>query len=139
MRLPEAVESRDLEAEMLAPTGSSESETTPLDDAPTVGASAAQGPISPQTFGQYAEYLAAVKQSYATDSLFSKVVAAPKEHPQFELREGMVYTKNRLGNEVICVPSGKLGARALRELVIDGAHRAIGHLGANKTSERQRT
>ncbi|EIN09151.1 hypothetical protein PUNSTDRAFT_134315 [Punctularia strigosozonata HHB-11173 SS5] len=88
----EAVESRDLKAEMLASAGSSEFEMTPPDDVPTVGTSAAQGLISPQMFSQYAEYLAAVKQNYGMDSLFSKVIAAPKEHPQFELREGTVYT-----------------------------------------------
>ncbi|KAI9069273.1 hypothetical protein FKP32DRAFT_1556035, partial [Trametes sanguinea] len=74
---------------------------------------------------------------YAHDSVLRKVQEQPEQHKAFATRNGLTYTKNRRGDEVLCLP------RALQphaespiiELVIDRAHKTLGHLGAQRTSD----
>ncbi|OJT06199.1 Transposon Tf2-1 polyprotein, partial [Trametes pubescens] len=79
-----------------------------------------------------------MKAAYAGDTTFSKVLAHPKAYPTFEVVHGLLYVTNRFGHKVLCVPYGRLKSRSIRELVIDHAHRTLGHLGAQKTAEYAR-
>src|SRR6202142_3494490 len=49
------------------------------------------------------------------------------------MKNGLLYTKSRNGLAVVCVLNVKFDKRRIVEVVIDEAHRAIGHLGPDKT------
>ncbi|KAI0057644.1 hypothetical protein BV25DRAFT_1812115, partial [Artomyces pyxidatus] len=80
-------------------------------------------------------FLKALKSGYKEDTLFSKIIEKPDEHEQFKLVEGIIYSKNRQGDDVVCVPSSIHKKRRLTEIVIDHAHTVVGHFGAQKTAE----
>jgi hypothetical protein len=55
---------------------------------------------SPNTF------VGEIKAGYAADKLFSKVLEKPKAHPAFKIKNNLIWTKNRGGedrNSVTCV------------------------------------
>ena len=84
-------------------------------------------------------FLTAVRDGYRNDNIFSKVVDNPGHYPLFRVADGLVHTKNRMGQDCLCVPRSLLkGKRSLPEIVIDHAHDTLGHLGAQKTSEYAR-
>ena len=49
-------------------------------------------------------FLAAMRDGYKNDSVFSKVVNNPGHYPVFRVIDDLVYTKNRLGQDCLCVP-----------------------------------
>src|SRR6202453_2185452 len=81
----------------------------------------------------------AVKDSYKSDTTFTKVINNPGHYPIFRVIDGLIHTKNRLGDDCVCIPRSLLkGKRSLPKIVIDQAHDTLGHLGAQKTSEYTR-
>lgn len=84
-------------------------------------------------------FIEAVKDGYMSDSMYSKILNKREQYKTFRVDGGIIYTKNRLGVEVMCIPRAQLkGKRSLPEVVIDHAHDTLGHLGAQKTSEYTR-
>ncbi|KAI0049165.1 hypothetical protein FA95DRAFT_1484664, partial [Auriscalpium vulgare] len=77
----------------------------------------------------------AVKRGYLTDPTFSKVLSKPEAHERFTVRSELITTRNRADEEVLCVPSTLHGKRRLTEIVIDLAHKMLGHFGPQKTAE----
>ena len=81
-------------------------------------------------------FIHTVREGYKGDNIFAKVIDNPGHYPIFRVMDGIIHTKNRLGDECMCVPRSLLeGKRSLPEIVIDHAHDTLGHLGAQKTSE----
>ncbi|KAI0045607.1 hypothetical protein FA95DRAFT_1495292, partial [Auriscalpium vulgare] len=80
-------------------------------------------------------FIPAVKQGYPDDPLFKKILSNPEAHERFTLREGLITTHNRAGEDVLCVPSTLHGKRRLTEIVIDLAHTMLGHFGPQKTAD----
>src|ERR1700677_2376549 len=81
----------------------------------------------------------AVKDGYKSDTTFTKVIDNLGHYPIFRVMDGLIHTKNRLGDNCVCAPRSLLkGKRSLPEIVIDQAHDTLGHLGAQKTSEYTR-
>lgn len=81
------------------------------------------------------EFLTAVREGYTKDLVFSKVIGAIDEHKGFQLRDGLLWSRNRAGVEVLCIPRVQYGKRALISLVIDQAHTTLGHYGHRKTAD----
>ncbi|RPD72494.1 hypothetical protein L226DRAFT_424841, partial [Lentinus tigrinus ALCF2SS1-7] len=77
----------------------------------------------------------AVKTGYEADPLFSKILEAPQDHKRFTLRDGFIYTTNRCGEEVLCLPRAKFKNKTTTQIVLDQAHETIGHYGAQCTAE----
>ncbi|KAJ3005109.1 hypothetical protein NUW54_g4489 [Trametes sanguinea] len=50
------------------------------------------------------EFMTAVQQGYAHDSVLRKVQEQPEQHKVFAIRDRFIYTKNRRGDEVLCLP-----------------------------------
>ena len=81
-------------------------------------------------------FLKSVKEGYVGDKVFAKIIENPGHYPVFRVIDGIIHTKNRLGDDCLCVPRSLFkGKHSLPEIVIEHAHEAIGHLGAQKTSE----
>ncbi|OSD06270.1 hypothetical protein PYCCODRAFT_1360244, partial [Trametes coccinea BRFM310] len=79
--------------------------------------------------------MTAVRQGYVHDSVLRKVQEQPEQHKAFAMRDGFIYTKNRRGDEVLCLPRALYNKRSIIELIIDRAHTTLGHLGAQRTSD----
>ena len=54
-------------------------------------------------------------KGYQTDSTFNKVPQHPEAYPRFGVQDGLVYTKNQTGCDVVCLgaPSGSSHTSAL--------------------------
>lgn len=82
------------------------------------------------------QFTAAVRQGYPEDVLFGKIINDLPSYTAFRLNDsGLLWIKNRAGDEVLCVPRVKFGKRTLVLVVIEHAHTTIGHFGHRKTSE----
>jgi hypothetical protein len=144
--LPEAAEARHEEAQALAPPedidpGMSDqaqpSAPTDLgnDDDPAAFDAIAAKPLPPQVEGE-AGFGNACRSAYKADSLFKKIIKNPSEHKGFNLgKDKLLRTINRAGNDVVCIPRGKLGDRSLCGIVIASAHQILGHFGPQKTAD----
>jgi hypothetical protein len=81
-------------------------------------------------------FLDIVRNNYVNDNLLVKVVADVSAHKQFAKRDKLLFTKNQLGRDVLCIPEDAFQrGRRLVEIIIDQAHKIIGHFGAYKTAK----
>jgi hypothetical protein len=84
-------------------------------------------------------FLEAVKSGYKNDPIFSKVLKNPGHYLNFRVFKGIIYTKNHLGNECLCIPRALYkGKHSLPKVTINHAHDTLGHLGSQKTLEYAR-
>jgi len=134
----EATEEREVLAEQLANTRS-QSEApggTPDDENdPTIFESISQGPELRKHVEKATDFLDKVKKGYAKDVLFSKIVKEAERYSAFKYRDGLLYTNNRGGHEVLCIPRVVTKDYSLTAIVIEQAHTILGHFGAQKTSD----
>ena len=78
---------------------------------------------------------AVVKNTYCKDMICVKIIAQPDAYPRFSIWEGLIWTKNQLKHDVICIPQDTFQrGRRLIEIIINHAHQTIGHYGQWKTS-----
>ena len=64
----------------------------------------------------------------------AKIITQPDAHPRFSIWEGLIWTKNQLKCDVICIPQDAFQrGRRLIEIIIDHAHQTIGHYSQWKT------
>ena len=77
---------------------------------------------------------AIVKNAYRKDTICAKIIAQPDAYPRFGIWEGLIWTKNQLKCDVICIPQDIFQrGRRLIEIIIDHVHQTIGHYGQWKT------
>jgi len=55
--------------------------------------------------------------------------------PSFKTGNKIIYTKNRGGEDIICVPSAMLAEMTLKTRILDQAHQVVGHYGPQRTSD----
>jgi hypothetical protein len=103
---------------------------------PLSEALAADPPLNTMIEGD-TTFLPGVRAGYEKDDFFAKILANPAQYPTFEYAEGLIYAINLSGDKCLCIPRvpGLRGPRRLTELVIDQAHKVIGHLAELRTSE----
>ena len=76
-----------------------------------------------------------VHKYYREDPTFAEVLAHPEAHPRFGIKDGLIWTKNQIKKDVVCLPwKAFLQGRRLVEVIIDHAHTTIGHFGQLGTS-----
>ena len=76
-----------------------------------------------------------IRGGYEKVKMFSKVIETPDNHPDFKVKDGMIWMKNKGGDMVICVPSAPSKDSTLHGCIINQAHSIVGHFGPAKTSE----
>ncbi|TFY57697.1 hypothetical protein EVJ58_g6867 [Rhodofomes roseus] len=69
---------------------------------------------------------------YAEDIFFRRILLAPEQYKDFEVKDGLIYLK-RESHRVLCIPDILIGSRRVREIIIKHAHSVLAHLGARKT------
>ena len=76
-----------------------------------------------------------VRAHYHRDPLFMKILHHLEAHPPFRIRDWLIWTKNQMGRDVVCVPQKAfIWGRRLIEVILDQAHTTIGHFGQLSTS-----
>ncbi|KAJ3832714.1 hypothetical protein F5878DRAFT_646539 [Lentinula raphanica] len=76
------------------------------------------------------DFIREVKAMSKRDALFQKILEHPNDHKGFRVIDEVVYTTNRNGEEVLCIPQGKSASgKTLRGLVLEQAHDIVGHFG----------
>jgi len=102
---------------------------------PTISESIGQLPnLRPRVEGDRS-ILKDVKHGYIKDPLLSKVLENVAHHKSFEIIEDLIYTHNRAGDSVLCIPSIIQKKRRLTEVIIAQAHEILGHFGPQKTAD----
>ena len=134
--LTERQESHHIEAEILNASDkkSPPSEDTSLTDDVTAIA-AGNDSKSLQTYiEETMDLQAIVKNTYHKDTICAKIITQPDDHPRFSIWEGLIWTKNQLKHDVICIPWDAFQrGRRLIEIIIDHPHQTIGHYTQWKT------
>jgi len=74
-------------------------------------------------------------KGYTTDPFFKKVIKKMGACPSFKTENKIIYTKNRGGEDVVCVPSTMLTDMTLRTKILDQAHQVVGHYSPQRTSD----
>ena len=78
---------------------------------------------------------AIVKNAYCKDMICAKIIAQPDAHPRFSIQEGLIWIKNQLKHDVICIPQDTFQrGRRLIEIIMEHTHQTIGHYSQWKTS-----
>jgi hypothetical protein len=110
--------------------------TTPDDeDDPTIFESISKGPELTKHMEKADGFLNLIKSGYEKDSLFLKVVKNPERYSTYEMRDDLLYTRNRGGLEVLCVPRVRTKDHSTTAMIIDQAHTILGHFSAQKTAD----
>ena len=69
-----------------------------------------------------------IMKFYRQDKIYSKILENSKAHAKFGVKEGLIFIKNNLSRDVICVsPKAIHKGKQLIEIIIDHAHNIIGH------------
>jgi hypothetical protein len=73
--------------------------------------------------------------AYHKDIMFSKIMVHLDAHKKFGIWDGLIWTKNQLRRDVVCMPRNVFhGGRRMIEIIIDHAHQTVGHYSQLKTS-----
>jgi len=76
-----------------------------------------------------------IRKGYIMDLFFRKVIEKMGVHPSFEKKDGIIWMKNRGGEDIVCIPSTMLAGTILRTRILDKAHQVVGHYGPQCTSD----
>jgi len=76
-----------------------------------------------------------ITKGYIMDPFFRKVIKKMGTHPSFKTENKIIYTKNRGGEDIVCVPSAMSAETTLRTRILDQAHQVVGHYGPQRMSD----
>jgi hypothetical protein len=76
-----------------------------------------------------------ILKGYEEDIFFRRITKKNEENPLFRIHNGLVWTQNRGGEEVLCIPSAKSLETTIRVRIVEQAHQVVGHFGSQRTSD----
>ena len=129
-------ESHHIKAEILnaSDKGSLPSENTTSADDVTAIAAGNDGKSLQTHVEETMDLWAIIKNAYHKDMISARIVTQLDAHPRFSIWEGLIWMKNQLKHEVICIPQDTFQrGRRLIKIIINHAHQIIGHYGQWKT------
>ena len=140
--LRERLEDRDvIAAEMAAVQNKEEKQEAPpsiVGDDPTIFESRAKGENLHERMTIKDSFDKDVREGYQSDTVFRKILVRPESHPNFTVKDEFVWTTNRGGENVLCIPSSTSKGSTLYGRIIDQAHTIVGHFGPQKTADYAR-
>ena len=104
-------------------------------DDPTIFKALSASPKLQKHVEEATDFLDKVKPGYKNDDLFCKVLEDKGKSSLFQYREGFLYTENRGGQEVLCIPRVVMKDYSLTAAVIKQAHTILGPYSAQKTTD----
>src|ERR1700723_3462743 len=99
--------------------GKASNDAEESDEDPTIIESLSNGPELRLHVEKTADFIEKVKTGYRHDRLFSKSVTEISRHSAFSFRDGLIYTTNRGGHEVLCITGEINRDYSLTAIVID--------------------
>ena len=130
--LAEWQESCHIEAEILnaGDKQSPPSEDTSSTDDITAIAASNDGKSLQTHIEEMMDLRAIVKNTYHQDRICAKIIMQPEAYPRFGIQEGLIWMKNQLKCDVICIPwyAFQRGRRLIK-IIIDHTHQTIGCRG----------
>jgi hypothetical protein len=135
--LRERVQERDTLAEIMSQNRNetSRSREVTTDDEPTVVESRVKGENLRKTMANDKTFEEDILKGYEEDVFFGRITKKNKENPLFRIHNGLVWTQNRGGEEVLCIPSAKSLKTTIRVRIVEQAHQVVGHFGSQRTSD----
>ena len=77
-----------------------------------------------------------IMKFYQQVKIYSKILENPKAYMRFGIKQGLIFTKNNLSRDVICLsPKAIHKGKWLIEIIINHAHNIIGHFGQFKIAQ----
>ena len=77
-----------------------------------------------------------IMKFYRQDEIYSKILKNPKAHVKFGVKQRLIFTKNNLSRDVICISQKAIHkGKWLIKTIINHAHSIIGHFGQFKTAQ----
>jgi hypothetical protein len=107
----------------------------PLEPITLEGSRPENGPSLAQVMSTTDGFLDSVRAGYAKDPLFVKIRENPDQFSRFRWREGLLYMDRADQLPVLCIPRAEHQSRKMTEIIIDQAHRTIGHAGNKRTNK----
>jgi hypothetical protein len=74
-----------------------------------------------------------IKEQYKDNPVFAKVLDKPDHHKRFVIRDKLIFTDNKDGQEVLCILHSTKAEQIATAILIENAHVVLGHFGAQKT------
>ncbi|KZT29510.1 hypothetical protein NEOLEDRAFT_1044227, partial [Neolentinus lepideus HHB14362 ss-1] len=75
-----------------------------------------------------------LKGQYLKDKFFADILKDQSKYTKmFVFENELVYIKTDKNPKVLCIPDIQIGARKIREILINHAHSILAHLGGQKT------
>lgn len=102
---------------------------------PTIYNSISQGPELRKFVEKSEDFITKLRKGYQYNSLLSKVILEPEHYKTFSHREGVLYSKNRGGDKVLCIPRHITNDYSLTATIIEQAHTILGHFGPQNTGD----
>src|SRR6266481_5838603 len=100
------------------------------DDAPLAIQSGADGQSLHVHVERDIDLVSIVCKFYHKDPMFPKILTHPEAHPSFGIKQNLIWTKNQMNRNMVCLPQKAfLRGRRLVEVILDHAHTTIGHFG----------
>jgi len=78
-------------------------------------------------------FLTDIKSGYEHNSLFMKVLKQPDQHAAYTIYDQLIWSCNWGREQVLCVPSMKMGSQSLQGVIINQVHTIVGHFGPQCT------
>ena len=135
-KLTEQKEACRIEAEEMATNAERSKGNDPsenLGDDPSLLESVGSSPNLPNYMQVKPGLECAISTGYREDSVLLRVLAKPEHYSTFKVRDNLMYTTNRGGEEVLCIPHTEFEGDTIITMVIVQAHQVLGHLGAQRT------
>jgi Integrase zinc binding domain/RNase H-like domain found in reverse transcriptase len=138
-RLPEKKEARIIESEEMNDSAQRvlPEDTPPLkdDDDILVTAASSDGTTLRTKLEDSMDLPKILHNMYHKDAMFSTIMAHPDAHKKFGIRDGLIWTKNQLRRDIVCVPRNVFhGGKRMIEIIINHTHQTVGHYIQLKTS-----
>jgi hypothetical protein len=135
--LREHVQEKDALAEIMSQNRNetSRSREVTIDDEPTVVESRAKGKNLRKTTANDKTFEEDILKGYEEDAFFGRITKKNEENPLFRIHNRLVWTQNRGGEEVLCIPSAKSLDTTIQVRIVEQAHQVVGHFGSQRTSD----
>jgi hypothetical protein len=135
--LRERVQERDMLAEIMSQNRNEtlRSREVMTDDKPTVVESRVKGENLRKTMANDKMFEEDILKGYEEDIFFRRITKKNKENPLFRIHNVLVWTQNRGGEEVLCIPSAKSIETTIWARIVEQAHQVVGHFGSQRTSD----
>ena len=134
--LAKRLEQRTLDSQDINKAASSVQPLPPATDTdPTAVESAADSTPLHMHVESSIDLTKVLHRAYHRNTILLKIMWYPDAHPNFGIRDGLIWTKNQFCRDIVCVPceSFLIGRRVLG-VIIDLAHKTVGHYSPLKMS-----